>query len=210
MFTLTDSASRLQISALDRASPSEMQTHQECPPRRITPLEYALTKNSACKSFRIRTYNFIGLKARGMNTYKKEGGWGVPLARRARPLGATNVHCGAPGLIPLVPPRRSRREQMLDCCQVRRRTVPPPGGAMPGSLNRKLVTCMNFDWNPNLSNWDSTQQLLRLTWSLCAPRMADSSMNVHGDNRAESHRGPTMRRPCAVLGDTFPVEMRRR
>src|SRR5712692_5516993 len=103
MFTLTDSASRLQISALDRASPSEMQTHQECPPRRITPLEYALTKNSACKSFRIRTYNFIGLKARGMNTYKKEGGWGVPLARRARPLGATNVHCGAPGLVSSAP-----------------------------------------------------------------------------------------------------------
>ncbi len=81
---------------------------------------------------------------------------------------------------------------------------------MPGSLNKKLVTCMNFDWNPNLSNWDSKQLLLRLTWSLCAPRMEDSSMNVQGDNRAESHRGPTMRRPCAVLGDTFPVEMRRR
>src|SRR6266849_4166495 len=100
MFTLTDSAFRQEISALERAGSLEMQTHQECPPRRITPLEYALTKNSACKSFRIRTYNFIGLKARGMNTYKKEGGGGVPLAnRRARQLGATNVHCGAPRLV---------------------------------------------------------------------------------------------------------------
>src|SRR6266849_10210197 len=103
MFTLTDSAFRQEISALDRAGSLEMQTHQKCPPWRTRPLEYALTKNSACKSFRIRTYNFIGLKARGMNTYKKEGGWGVPLARRARPLGATNVHCGAPGLVSSAP-----------------------------------------------------------------------------------------------------------
>ncbi len=74
MFTLTDSASRPEISALDRADPLEIQTHQKCPPRPISSLEYALTENRACKSFRIRTYNFIGLKARGMNTYKKEGG----------------------------------------------------------------------------------------------------------------------------------------
>ena len=105
MFTLTDPASRLQISALDRASPSEMQTHQECPPRRITPLEYALTKNSACKSFRIRTYNFIGLKARGMNTYKKEGGWGC-LSLTGEPTSGSvpSMSIAAlPGLFPWFP-----------------------------------------------------------------------------------------------------------
>jgi len=46
MFTLTDSASRPEISALDRAGSLEMQTHQECPPRPLSPLEYALTKNA--------------------------------------------------------------------------------------------------------------------------------------------------------------------
>jgi len=35
MFTLTDSASRPESSALDRAGPLEMQTHQKCPPRRL-------------------------------------------------------------------------------------------------------------------------------------------------------------------------------
>jgi len=61
MFTLTDSASRPEISPLDRAGSLERQTLHECPPRRINPLECALTENRACKSFRIRTYNIIGL-----------------------------------------------------------------------------------------------------------------------------------------------------
>ncbi len=71
MFTLNDSASRPEISALDRAGRLEMQTHEKCPPRRLTPLEYALarhrrapasplesalTKLLALKSFRFRTY----------------------------------------------------------------------------------------------------------------------------------------------------------
>ena len=71
MFTLTDSASRPEISALDRAGPLEMQTHQKCPPRRLSPLEWiitrhrrapasylesALTRLLALKSFRFRTY----------------------------------------------------------------------------------------------------------------------------------------------------------
>src|SRR6266849_8769788 len=71
MFTPIDSASRPEISALDRAGRLEMQTHQKCPPRWITPLEYpltrhrrapasplesALTKLVALKSFRFRTY----------------------------------------------------------------------------------------------------------------------------------------------------------
>src|SRR5713226_6939388 len=71
IFTLTDSASRPEISALDRAGPLEMQTHQKCPPRRLSPLECvaahrrtvppssletALTKLLALKSFRFCTY----------------------------------------------------------------------------------------------------------------------------------------------------------
>src|SRR5712692_4877798 len=46
MFTLTDSAFRPEISALDRAGSLKMQTHQECPPGPLTPLEYALMKNA--------------------------------------------------------------------------------------------------------------------------------------------------------------------
>jgi len=76
IFTLTDSASRPEISALDRAGRLEMQTHQECPPRPISSLEYALTENRACKSFRIRTYNFIGLKAPWNEHLQKTGGGG--------------------------------------------------------------------------------------------------------------------------------------
>src|SRR5713226_363 len=71
MFTLTDSASRPEVSALDRAGSLEMQTHQICPPRRLSPLEWivtrhrrapasllesALTKLLALKSFRFCTY----------------------------------------------------------------------------------------------------------------------------------------------------------
>src|SRR5713226_3887826 len=71
MFTLTDSASRPELSALDRAGPLAMQTHEECPTRRLSPLEWiitrhrrvpasylesALTRILALKSFRFRTY----------------------------------------------------------------------------------------------------------------------------------------------------------
>ena len=71
MFTLTHSASRPKISALDREDPLERQTHQEYPPRCISlldyalarqrrapasPLESALTRLLALKSFRFRTY----------------------------------------------------------------------------------------------------------------------------------------------------------
>src|SRR5713101_443255 len=71
MFVVTDSASRPEISALDRAGPLAMQTHEECPTRRLSPLEWiitrhrrapasylesALTKLLALKSFRFRTY----------------------------------------------------------------------------------------------------------------------------------------------------------
>ena len=112
MFTLTDSAPRPEISALDRAGRLEMQTHQECPPRGISPLEYALTENRACKSFRIRTYNFIGLKAPWNEHLQKKGG-GASRYWRAHHLGATNVHCGAPGPVSSAPFDRAGASR---CC----------------------------------------------------------------------------------------------
>jgi hypothetical protein len=71
MFTLTHSASRPKISALDREDPLGRQTHQEYPPRWISLLDYALTRRRrapasplesaltrllALKSFRFCTY----------------------------------------------------------------------------------------------------------------------------------------------------------
>src|SRR5713226_2897151 len=71
MFTRTGSASRPEISALQRAGRLERQTRQICPPRRVSPLEWivtrhrrapasslesALTKLLALKFFRFRTY----------------------------------------------------------------------------------------------------------------------------------------------------------
>ncbi len=88
MFTLIDSASKPEISPLDRAGSLERQTHQECLPRRINPLEYALTEICACKSFRIRTYNLIGLKAP----------WNEHLQKRGPPLSnelAVPTTCGS-------------------------------------------------------------------------------------------------------------------
>src|SRR5713226_1354321 len=76
MFTLTDSASRPASSAPNRAGPLEMQTHQKCPPGRISPLEYALTKNALVSPLELTLTKSLDLKPRGMNTYKKQGGGG--------------------------------------------------------------------------------------------------------------------------------------
>src|SRR5713226_3110854 len=94
MFTLTDSASRPEISALDRASPSEMQTHQECPPRPISALEYALTKNAPTTSLECALTISLDLKPPGMNTYKKHPGGSPPCSR----LEASGHGDGAPKL----------------------------------------------------------------------------------------------------------------
>ncbi len=74
IFTLTDSASRSEVSALDRAGPLEMQTHEKCRPRRISSLEYALTKNVPATPLERTLTKSLDLKSPGMNTYKKEGG----------------------------------------------------------------------------------------------------------------------------------------
>src|SRR5712692_739721 len=53
-----------------------MQTCEKCPQRWISSLECALTENRACKSFRIRTYIIIGLKAPWNEHLQKRGGGG--------------------------------------------------------------------------------------------------------------------------------------
>src|SRR5713226_6937347 len=92
MFMQTDSASRPEISALDRAGPLEMQTHQECPPRRISPLEYALTKNAPATPLECTLTKSLDLKPRGMNTYKKQGGGGAHQRRTTLPV-ISSVRC---------------------------------------------------------------------------------------------------------------------
>ncbi len=74
MFSLTGSASRLQISALDRAGPLEMQTHQECPPRRITRLERTLTNNRLVGSLECPVKNSLDLKSPGIRASWPFGG----------------------------------------------------------------------------------------------------------------------------------------
>src|SRR5712692_3594877 len=66
----------------------EMQTCEKCLQRRISPLEYALTENRACNSFRIRTYNFIGLKASwNEHLQKTPGGRGEKEAKEVEENG---------------------------------------------------------------------------------------------------------------------------
>ncbi len=76
MLPQTGQTSRPARSAFNRAGPLELQTHQKCPPRRISPLECALTQKRACKSFGMRTYKSLDLKSPGINTYKKHRGVG--------------------------------------------------------------------------------------------------------------------------------------
>src|SRR6266852_804366 len=74
MFTLIDSASRPEISALDRAGPLEMQTHQKCPPRRLTPLQCTLTNNGLVSSSECPVANSLDLKSPGIRASWPFGG----------------------------------------------------------------------------------------------------------------------------------------
>src|SRR5712692_1154826 len=80
MFTLTDSASKPEISALDRAGRLEMQTHRKCPPRRLTPLEYALTRHRRAPASYLESAltKLLALKSFRFRTYVKHPG-GIPL-----------------------------------------------------------------------------------------------------------------------------------
>jgi hypothetical protein len=66
MFTLTDSASWPEVSALGRAGRLELQTHQACPPRQISPLECALTDNGLGGSLECPVTNSLNLKSPGI------------------------------------------------------------------------------------------------------------------------------------------------
>src|SRR5712692_3979936 len=79
MFTLTDSASRPEISALDRAGPLEMQTHQECPPRWLSPLEWIITRHRRVPASYLESAltKLLALKSFGFRTYVKHRG-GTP------------------------------------------------------------------------------------------------------------------------------------
>ncbi|SRR5712692_98716 len=90
MFTLTDSASRPEISALDRAGSLEMQTHEKCPPRRISPLECTLTNNGPVGSLECRVANSLDLKPPGISASWTIGGAEV-LWRSATPV--TPLEC---------------------------------------------------------------------------------------------------------------------
>src|SRR6266852_9393233 len=81
MFTLTDSASRPEISALDRPGHLEMQTHQECPPRRLTPLECTDTKNAPASPLECTDTKSLDLKSFRFHCYKKRGVGGPSTAR---------------------------------------------------------------------------------------------------------------------------------
>jgi len=64
--TLTDSASRPEISALNRAGRLEMPTHRKCPPRGITSLECTLTDNGLAGSLECPVSNSLDLNFPGI------------------------------------------------------------------------------------------------------------------------------------------------
>src|SRR5713226_9241194 len=74
MFMLTDSASKPEISALDRAGPLELQTHQEGPPRRLTRLECTLTNNGLVGSLECPVTNSLDLNSPGIRASRPFGG----------------------------------------------------------------------------------------------------------------------------------------
>src|SRR5713226_8539412 len=81
MCTRTGSASRPEISALQRAGRLERQTRQICPPRRITPLEYALTRHRRAPASLLESAltKLLVLKSFRFCTYVKHPGGPPPL-----------------------------------------------------------------------------------------------------------------------------------
>ncbi len=74
----------------------KMQTHQECPPRRITPLESTLTKNAPVSSLECTVTKSLDLKCPGMNTYKKRGVGACGYTVAKRPNGHLMYEACAP------------------------------------------------------------------------------------------------------------------
>ncbi len=119
MFTLTDSASRPEISALDRAGPLEMQTHQKCPPRRISPLECTDTKNAPASPLECTDTNSLDLKSFRFHCYKKRGVGGCLSLPASPPAAVPRMPIAALRACSIGCLHRSRREQFSSCCQVR-------------------------------------------------------------------------------------------
>ncbi len=93
----TGPTSRPANSVLNRAGPLEMQTHQECPPRRITPLECTLTKNAPVSSLECTVTKSLDLKCPGITFLQKRGGGGgLRLYRGKAPKGASDIMRYAP------------------------------------------------------------------------------------------------------------------
>ncbi len=90
MFTLTDFASRPQISELERAGPLERQTHQKSPPRQITPLVCTLTNNGFVDSLECPVKHSLDLKPPGIRVSWPFGGAEL-LSRSATPV--TRLEC---------------------------------------------------------------------------------------------------------------------
>src|SRR5712692_792367 len=68
-------------SAPNRAGPLEMQTHQECPPRRISPLEYALTKNAPATIQAQMAQTELARAGASRGLRRGSGGRGGPVGR---------------------------------------------------------------------------------------------------------------------------------
>ncbi len=73
IFPQTAHTFRPASSAFNRAGSLEIQTHQDCPPRRISPLEYALTKNAPASSLESALPKSLDLNSFRFRTYKKIG-----------------------------------------------------------------------------------------------------------------------------------------
>src|SRR5713101_3783754 len=76
MLPRTGRTSRPASSAPNRAGSLEMQTHQLCPLRQISPLEYALTKNALANLLESALTELLDFKLFRFRTYKKRGGGG--------------------------------------------------------------------------------------------------------------------------------------
>ena len=117
MFTLTDSASRPKISALDRAGRLEMQTHQKCPPGPISPLECTDTKNASASPLECTDTKSLDLKSFRFHCYKKRGVGGASRYQRAHQLRRRECLLRRSRACFLGSVRPSRRQQVLYCCQ---------------------------------------------------------------------------------------------
>jgi hypothetical protein len=150
MFTLTDSVSGPEISALDRADPLGMYTHQECPPRRLTPLECTLTNNDFVGSPECPVKNSLDLNSPGIKaSWTFEGAevlWRS--STTVTPLECTDTKNG------LVSPLECTDTKSLDLKSFRFHSYKKhPGGPLLALIPRLRNAAMGrpssvFSWGP--------------------------------------------------------------